>query len=351
MIPETIRCKQCITSAAYPGITFDQEGVCNFCLKGHFHSTEQKYIDKAEKQISELFNKVKGKSEYDAIVCYSGGKDSTLALKYAVEKYKLRVLSFTLDNGFLSPTAFKNIDRVVSSLGVDHYVFKPSSSFYNAVIKASTLNPVYSSKTLTRISSNCNSCISLVNMTALKIAFEKNIPMIIAGFTLGQIPANAIVYKNHYNFLEESRQKSLDELRKHVGEDIDKYYTIDKEKIPSLEYYPHNVNLLCVENITEEQIFKEVGEIGWVGPKDVDGCSSNCQLNSFNNMCHVKTFGYNPYELELSHMIRKGLLTRDEALRKISDQLTDSHISSIMNKLNVDEEMILNLPDIYPRSK
>jgi hypothetical protein len=52
----------------------------------------------------------------------------------------------------------------------------------------------------------------------------------------------------------------------------------------------------------------------------VDGCSSNCQLNTFNNYVHERRFGYSPYELELSHLIRKGLMTREEALEKIADQ-------------------------------
>ena len=58
MTTEAIRCKNCIMSEAYPGIKFDEEGVCNFCLKDNYHSTEQKYIDKAENQISELFKKL-----------------------------------------------------------------------------------------------------------------------------------------------------------------------------------------------------------------------------------------------------------------------------------------------------
>ena len=34
----------------------------------------------------------------------------------------------------------------------------------------------------------------------------------------------------------------------------------------------------------EKEIIKEVSKIGWIAPTDVDGCSSNCKLNSFNNM-------------------------------------------------------------------
>ena len=35
---------------------------------------------------------------------------------------------------------------------------------------------------------------------------------------------------------------------------------------------------------------------------------------------HMKKFGYSPYELELSHLIRKKLLSREIALKKLNDQ-------------------------------
>jgi hypothetical protein len=52
----------------------------------------------------------------------------------------------------------------------------------------------------------------------------------------------------------------------------------------------------------------------------VDNCSSNCTLNTFNNYVHESRYGYSPYELELSHLVRKSLMTRAEALEKLADQ-------------------------------
>jgi hypothetical protein len=151
------------------------------------------------------------------------------------------------------------------------------------------------------------------------MALEKRAPFVLAGFTLGQIPANAIVFRNSFRFLAESRAESLSRLREAVGPEIDDYYGIPDELLdrsPS----PHNVNLLCLERITEEEMLERVQELGWRRPTDVDGCSSNCQLNTFNNYVHERRYAFSPYELELSHLIRKGLLTREEALSKIADQ-------------------------------
>lgn len=319
----TKRCTKCILSENFPRIKFDDKGICNFCNDEMFFVTEQKQIQEAEQVVNKMFDEIRGDKEYDAIVCYSGGKDSTYTLKLAVEKYNLKILSFTLDNGFISPVAFENIEKVVSKLGIDHVTYRPSYQFMKKLFRVSSTVPIYSPKTLTRISANCNSCITIVNITALKYAIEKQIPFILAGFTLGQIPANTIYYKNNYEFFKESRQPVLNKLKKELGSDVSRYMEINESLLKDNMKYPHNINLLCLENITEKEIIEQIKPLGWLKPKDVDGCSTNCNLNAFNNFIHVKKFGYSPYELELSHLIRKKLLSREEALAKLLDQPED----------------------------
>lgn len=334
--PDVKRCVTCVLSESFPGINFDENGVCGFCRDEMLFTSEEKVIERSREKINNLIATSKGKSQYDAIICYSGGKDSTYTLMLAVEKYGMKVLSFTLDNGFLSNGAIENINRVVDSLGVDHITIRPSGKFFKSVITASAMNEIYTPKTLTRISSGCNSCISLVNITALKLAIEKESPFIIAGFTLGQIPANGVMYKNNYRFLQESREPALNKLRDHVGASVDDYYCISDSLLERVTSYPYNVNLLCLEDISEEEIIEKVETLGWEKPHDVDGCSSNCRLNTFNNYIHQKKFGYSPYELELSHLIRKGQLSREAALEKIDDQPV-TQLRSVIKDLGIDE--------------
>lgn len=77
---------------------------------------------------------------YDALLCFSGGKDSTYTLWLLRKKLGLRVLAVTFDNGFLPEQTFKNI---------------------------------FSPNTLMRASSICIACISIVKFGALCIALEK----------------------------------------------------------------------------------------------------------------------------------------------------------------------------------
>jgi hypothetical protein len=333
------RCNNCILSENFPKIKFDENGICNFCNNQLLHSTDKEQLEHSRHEITKLFQDYRGKSEYDAVMCYSGGKDSTYTLRLAVEKYKLRVISFTLDNGFISPVAFKNIDNVTKSLGVDHITYKPSFNFIKDLFRVSSCESIYNPTTITRISANCNTCISMVNITALKMALEKDIPFILAGFTLGQIPANTIYFKNNYLFFKESRQPVIDKFKMHLGDEVSYYMEVSDSLIEKSSNYPYNINLLCLEDITEAGIVEEIVHMGWQKPADVDGCSTNCRINAFNNHIHFRKFGFSPYELELSYLIRKNLLSREEALEKIYNQ-PEEQIDLVYKELKIDRNFI-----------
>jgi tRNA(Ile)-lysidine synthase TilS/MesJ len=332
MSQEWKRCTQCVISAAFPRIDFDDKGVCSFCRDQAFYIAENDTIDQARTQVTELFSSRLKSGRYDALVCLSGGKDSTYTLMLAVRTYGLRTLAFTFDNGFLSEFAFDNIRCAVNALGVDHVTVRPSFETMKSIVRASAMHQIYAPRTLTRISAVCNSCITMVNTMAVSLALEKQIPFVIAGFTLGQIPSNAVVYRPNQHFIQESRVKAVSALEKHSGRSLTEYFSVSDEllNLPS----PWYVNLLCLESISEDRLIEEVIKIGWRQPDDVDGCSSNCKLNAFNNYAHELAYGYNPYELELSHLIRKKLLTREQALKKL-DEKSSQQLDSIIAELGI----------------
>lgn len=341
------RCTNCILSENFPGISFDADGVCSFCRDKSFLQTEEEVINKAQDQVNVLFDSIKSMhTAYDAVMLYSGGKDSTYTLYQAVKKYGLKVLSFTLDNGYIPAQTFENIVKITDILGVDNLIFRPSKEHMKAIVKASALYPIYNKRTMVRISSVCNSCISMVNIQALRIALEKKISIILAGFTLGQIPVNSIIYKNNYTFLEESRAKSLNLLKTHTGDWLDTYFNLPATLVKDTQEWPTMVNLLCLEKISEEEIVSTISTLGWTAPCNVDGCSSNCQLNTFNNFIHEKVFGYNPYELELSQIIRKNLLDRESAISKV-ETMDPVLFKKISDDLQITTDEIMNAGKLY----
>src|SRR6266481_1165671 len=96
------KCRRCGLPETYETIEFDAEGICNIC-RNRAHRDEQ--IDWADrkKMLGDLIEQYRGKYDYDCIVPFSGGKDSTFTLWYLVRKFKLKPLVVSFDHGFYRP--------------------------------------------------------------------------------------------------------------------------------------------------------------------------------------------------------------------------------------------------------
>ena len=105
-------------------IYFNESGLCNHCVA--YDSFISKRIIKDEdksRELELLINNIKkaGKGKkYDCIIGVSGGLDSTY-VAYLVKQYGLRPLAVHCDNGWNSEQAVKNIERIISGLGIDLY--------------------------------------------------------------------------------------------------------------------------------------------------------------------------------------------------------------------------------------
>ena len=111
--------------STFPNISFDEDGVCCFCAKPE-RRRQDEFDLRQRQEFEQIIRDNKGKSAYDALCCYSGGKDSTYMLKMMVRDMGLNVLAFTLDNGFITDQSKQNILKVVKILQTDHLFFMPA---------------------------------------------------------------------------------------------------------------------------------------------------------------------------------------------------------------------------------
>ncbi len=120
-------CSRCIMDTSDKEIYFDEKGVCNHCYQ---HERLDKLLvpkgADASKQLSELIERIKKKGQgkkYDCIIGLSGGVDSTY-VALLVKKLGLRPLAVHLDNGWNSELAVKNVENIVTKLGIDLFIIK-----------------------------------------------------------------------------------------------------------------------------------------------------------------------------------------------------------------------------------
>lgn len=115
-------CTSGVWDETVPGIYFDADGVSNYAKIQLRLMEEYPRGEKGEEKWQEIITDVrkKGKhNKYDCIVGVSGGVDSSYLLYLIKEKYRLRPLAVTLDNGWSSEIAVKNIKRMADALSVD----------------------------------------------------------------------------------------------------------------------------------------------------------------------------------------------------------------------------------------
>jgi 3'-phosphoadenosine 5'-phosphosulfate sulfotransferase (PAPS reductase)/FAD synthetase len=309
-------CTRCVLPGTFPGIRFDEQGVCNFCrdFKGQAALNEEKkeYLDKFLK----LVDQVRGRAEYDCTLSYSGGKDSTYTLYLLKEEFGLRPLTVTFDNGFVSEQAFRNIRTVTENLGVDGLIFKADAGLLKRIFAAGVEATLYSPKALERASTICTSCIGLVKFTALKIALEKRIPLMAWGWSPGQAPLRSSIMKINPALFRSTQEMYRQPMREVVGEAIDRYF-LSEEHFQQAGIFPTNVSPLAFLEYDERRIVRKIEELGWAMPQGLDANSTNCLLNAFANQVHIDRHGFHPYAFEVAGMVRTGVMSREDGMEKI----------------------------------
>jgi len=329
-------CTKCVLPATFPRITFNEEGVCNFCLsfKGQEKLAEQK--EKYRAKFESLFEEHRGTGDYDCLMCYSGGKDSSYTLYILKTKYNAKVLAVTIDNGFVSERAIQNIRNVVESLGVDHYLIKPRFDVLRKIFNACSSKNLYSPKTLERASTICTSCMGLVKFISLRLAIEKRIPFITYGWSPGQAPIASSVFKTNPSMMKSMQEALKGPMSSIVGDAIEPYFLEEKHFPNSGEFgyrFPYNISPLAFLDYNEEKIFETIGELGWKAPDDTDANSTNCLLNSYANVLHIEQFGYHPYAFEIANLVREGVMTRSEGLKRLNSEDNIATIAFVKNRL------------------
>lgn len=140
-----IFCTRCVYESSLPGIYFDPDGVCNYCLQ--IEALKIQYgtgSDKGRHHFNSIIDSIKAKGKgkkYDCIVGVSGGVDSSYLLMKACD-WGLRPLAVHYDNTWNTAIASANIYSVTTALGIDLYTHVVDNSEINDLKRALLLASV-----------------------------------------------------------------------------------------------------------------------------------------------------------------------------------------------------------------
>ena len=105
-----------------PAITFDENGVCSHCLE-YEKNKGFRLISDSERsfELDSLVKKIKTSSkgrDYDCLIGVSGGVDSTYVAYIVKKVFGLRPIAIHVDNGWNSNLANENIEKTLNSLDI-----------------------------------------------------------------------------------------------------------------------------------------------------------------------------------------------------------------------------------------
>lgn len=305
-------CRRCVMDNTFSEVTFDRNGVCNFCR--HYEAwqrinalPEEEARCRLDRIIDEIKDSGKGK-DYDCILGVSGGVDSSyLAVK--LKEFALRPLAVQFDNGWNTELAVHNIETMCMHLDMDLYTYVVDWEEFRDLQLSFLKAGVRNVEALTDHG---------IFAALYKVADEKGIKHIING---NNFATEAIS-------LPESFGHAYRDLR-HIRGIHRQFGTVPLKTFPQLSllkrpYYSKikkikSVRLLdylpTVYNKFEAiQLLKK--EFGW---RSYSGKHHESVFTRFHQ-CYIliKKFRVDKRKAHLSNLIYSGQMTREEALAELA---------------------------------
>lgn len=317
------RCTRCGLPETHETISFDAEGVCNICRQ---HEFKQDKIDWTanKRALDALVEEHRGKYDYDCIVPFSGGKDSTWTLYYLVKEYGLKPLVVRFDHGFLRPNLEENVKRTLRRLGVDFLSFTPNWKVVQKLMLQSFLEK----------GDFCWHCHTGIFSYPMWIAIEKKVPLIF----WGEPSAEYTAYFS-YNQKEEVDEKrfnryvnlgiSGDDMFVRLGGNVDPRDLKPYSYPPLKELRALNYRSVCLGSYIPWDVKMQsevIGrELGWQGdavenvPPQYSYEKIECQMQGVRDYIKYIKRGYSRPSHLVALDVRNGRMTVDEGRHLVEE--------------------------------
>lgn len=351
------RCTRCVLPEGYPGIEFNEEGVCNYCL------AHEPWIYKGKEELDKFLEPLRNRSpRYDCIIGISGGRDSSYALWYLVKICNLRVLAYNSDNQFTAEGAKINVKKMTDMLDVE--LVAEDNDLLKRCVKTN-VSSWLRRPSPAMIPMICCGCRLGAFRGILECARRNEIPLVVlcietpletgqlkrallAADTLGvggrkpkslafgllqevvknpfylSNPINTFIYVTEYlHFFHFARLQRL-------------FYPNQRAMLDLYRYIEWNEDKILTTLKTE---------LDW--KRDADSASSwrfDCKISSLKNYLLRELTGATEKDDGLSAMIREKMITREEALERlgIESVIPQELIAELLDEIGLGNAEIMN---------
>lgn len=323
-------CSKCVMPDTRPGIKFTklQEGggayICSACIN---HAKKEQIDFKTRfKELEKLCDKHRhrnGKTEYDCAIAVSGGKDSHFQVHIMKEKLGMNPVLFSVEDNFtMTEAGKKNLANLSAEFGCHIISLKPDRKTQKVVMR----------KTFERYGKPTWFIDRLIYSFPFAMALKFNTPLLVYGENVSyeyggsdseETPnANGIFLNGVASDLDIS--EFIDEKEGISERDLQLFFKPTKTDLDKLE--PIYLSYFVKWNSYSNYIFaKGRGFTDLQGEWDRSHCAENFdQIDSIGYILQA-WLKYPKYAHAMasdyaSRLVRYGLLTRDEAVKIVSQR-------------------------------
>ncbi|MFH1521989.1 MAG: hypothetical protein ABIF18_03450 [archaeon] len=309
------RCNSCFLSENY--VKLNKDGICGECLnfkKGNDILVSEKKRGLMKKEFDKILKSYVGKGgwKYDALVMFSGGKDSCYMLDKLKKEYpQLKILAFSFDNSFMSPIAVENIKSSIGKLSVDHMFFRADESMMIKMFQYAFLhlNKKGCSGTVDEFDG------ALLHDVAVNVAYQMKIPLVLSGVSEEQI--ERILKLDYFE-----DKKGLENIMTSVvaGINLKKIFSNDELKLwwdgngKIKEDIPRRLFPYYAWGYNEDEVLNKVVDLGLLDKNKTNPILTNSSLIPFMGIVDMCKLGYSSFEPEFARNVRLGRSDRKKWL-------------------------------------
>ena len=342
------RCSQCILPDNYPKIKLNDRGVCNFCTD---HKIRQYPGDAVFKQNMESHLQKYPDREYDCILAFSGGRDSSFLLHYLVKVLHFKVLACTIDTGFVPEQTLENVHHITKLLNVDLVIEKKD---YLQKCVRHNVSSWMNRPSVAMIAALCTGCRLALAEGCYEITQKYNAPIYISGGT----PYEAGDYRTDLirSDPKSTGKRSLflgyfTQIAKNPRWIMNPYYIMTQFREFRAFYGRLYKKKMIQDGILyvspyheyirweEEKVISTIeDELHWKkNPSIKSKWRGDCDIALLKLYLYRKYLGFNDKDDGLSCLIRDRQISRREALDRIEEEsfVPEPIIEQILDRLDL----------------
>lgn len=356
------RCSKCVLPETIPNISFNEEGVCNYCIE--YERNRQKVTidyEQKKKKFDSLIEEARNKRlrngyKYDVLVPLSGGRDSSyVALE--LSQRNLKILCVNYDNPFSSNQARINIKKLTESIHADLITFRCPKNRHEKSFKTN-LKAWLKKPELATMGLMCLACKPMY-LEFFKIAKKNNITLIVDGSN----PSEGTTFKRESQAGRGAKKLfSIKSIMNIMRKSIKNFSYIRpcnfipaintllslNGDTPYLRWKYSNIlkiGYFYFHKYNEKEIEDALKKIGWEKARDNKSpWRFDCEIDSLKNYLFQKLISATEKDDLFSKNIRAGLMTRKEAIDRLEEgEVNPEIVRRVLKKINMNFSDIRDL--------